>query len=226
MPACSQIYLWMETLKYDALNKVVTKNNTTIEALLQPKLEELYCEYVPADLRKQIAEKLADILLEEEKAEHRKAERERKTVIKLCDVGVTWWLGHTTLSDLRIASLIRRALRLSPEDPASFFRVNLGAKCSISEDEFDSKTLDYLQGKTSATNSVILDFKDNTVTLAQPSVGHMIYRMSDVSTAAYHACRSQSRTEEEKERLFYKALAGKALQTIPWEEKSKDNENT
>lgn len=45
MPACSQIYLWMETLKYDALNKVVTKNNTTIEALLQPKLEELYCEY-------------------------------------------------------------------------------------------------------------------------------------------------------------------------------------
>lgn len=72
----------------------------------------------------------------------------------------------------------------------------------------------------------LLDFKDNTVTLAQPSVGHMIYRMSDVSTAAYHACRSQSRTEEEKERLFYKALAGKALQTIPWEEKSKDNENT
>ena len=58
MPACSQIYLWMETLKYDALNKVVTKNNTTIEALLQPKLEELYCEYVPADLRKQIAEKM------------------------------------------------------------------------------------------------------------------------------------------------------------------------
>lgn len=66
----------------------------------------------------------------------------------------------------------------------------------------------------------------NTVTLAQPGVGHMIYRMSDVSTAAYHACRSQNRTEEEKERLFYKALAGKALQTIPWEEKSKDNENT
>ena len=84
----------------------------------------------------------------------------------------------------------------------------------------------YLQGKNSATNSVILDFKDNTVTLAQPGVGHMIYRMSDVSTAAYHACRSQNRTEEEKERLFYKALAGKALQTIPWEEKSKDNENT
>lgn len=87
MPACSQIYLWMETLKYDALNKAAEKNNTTIEALLQPKLEELYCEYVPADLRKQIAEKLADILLEEEKAEHRKAECERKTVIKLCDVG-------------------------------------------------------------------------------------------------------------------------------------------
>ena len=42
----------------------------------------------------------------------------------------------------------------------------------------------------------------------------------------YHACRSQNRTEEEKERLFYKALAGKALQTIPWKEKSKDNENT
>lgn len=162
----------METLKYDALNKVVAKNNTTIEALLQPKLEELYCEYVPADLRKQIAEKLADILLEEEKVEHRKAECERETVIKLCDVGFTWWLGHTTLSDLRIALLIRWMLRLSPEDPASFFRVNLGAKCSISEDEFDSKTLDYLQGKTSATNSVILDFKDNTVTLAQPSVGH------------------------------------------------------
>ena len=174
MPACSQIYLWMETLKYDALNKAAAKNNTTIEALLQPKLEELYCEYVPADLRKQIAEKIADILLEEEKAEHCKAERERETVIKLCDVGVTWWLGHTTLSDLRIASLIRRALRLSPEDPASFFRVNLGAKCSISKDEFDSKTLDYLQGKNSATNSVILDFKDNTVTLAQPSVGHVI----------------------------------------------------
>ena len=174
MPACSQIYLWLETLKYDALNKAAAKNNTTIEALLQPKLEELYCEYVPADLRKQIAEKLADILLEEEKAEHRKAERERETVIKLCDVGFTWWLGHTTLSDLRIASLIRRALRLSPEDPAGFFRVNLGAKCSIPEDEFDSKTLDYLQGKTSATNSVILDFKDNTVTLAQPSVGHVI----------------------------------------------------
>ena len=86
MPACSQIYLWLETLKYDALNKAAAKNNTTIEALLQPKLEELYCEYVPADLRKQIAEKLADILLEEEKAEHRKAERERETVIKLCDV--------------------------------------------------------------------------------------------------------------------------------------------
>ena len=105
MPACSQIYLWLETLKYDALNKAAAKNNTTIEALLQPKLEELYCEYVPADLRKQIAEKLADILLEEEKVEHRKAERERETVIKLCDVGFTWWLGHTTLSDLRIAGL-------------------------------------------------------------------------------------------------------------------------
>jgi len=72
----------METLKYDALNKVVAKNNTTIEALLQPKLEELYCEYVPADLRKQIAEKLADILLEKEKAEHRKAERERHKTLR------------------------------------------------------------------------------------------------------------------------------------------------
>ena len=78
MPACSQIYLWMETLKYDALNKAAEKNNTTIEALLQPKLEELYCEYVPADLRKQIAEKLADILLEEEKAEHRKRQQDQR----------------------------------------------------------------------------------------------------------------------------------------------------
>lgn len=226
MPACSQIYLWIETLKYDALRKAATEKSTTIEELLQAKLEELYCEYVPADLQEQISEKLADILRQEDEAEHRREALMRETVLKVHDVGFTWWLGHTTLSDVRIASLLRRALRYSPEDPTGYFRANLRSKCSISEEEFESKTLDYLRGNASATNSVTLDFEGNTVTLAQPGVGRMLYRMDDVSTAAYHACRSQNRSEEEKARLFYKALDGKVLQTIPWEDKSEDNKNT
>lgn len=61
--------------------------------------------------------------------------------------------------------------------------------------------------------------------MVQPRVGRTIYRMSDVSTAADRACRSQKRTEEEKEIRFYKALEGKALQTIPWEEAFEGKEN-
>lgn len=225
MPAYSKICLRLETLKYDALSKVVAEKNTTVENLLQSKLGELYLEYVPADLQKQISAELAVIFHEEAETKRRRAERERETVLKLRDVGFTWWLGHTTLSDLRIAVRLKQVLRFCPENPAGSFCANLRAKCYISEKEFDSKTIDYLQGKTTTTNSVVLDFEENTVTMVQPRVGRTICRMSDVSTAADRACRSQKRTEEEKEIRFYKALEGKALQTIPWEEAFEGKEN-
>ena len=225
MPAYSKICLRLEALKYDAFSKAAAEKNTTVKNLLQLKLGELYREYVPADLQNRISEELAVIFHEEAEAKRRRAERERETVLKLRDVGLTWWLGHATLSDLRIAVRLKQALRFCPEDPAGSFCANLRAKCYISEKEFDSKTIDYLQGKTTTTNSAVVDFEGNTVTMVQPRVGRTIYRMSDVSTAAARACRSQKRTEEEKEIRFYKALEGKALQTIPWKEESTDEEN-
>ena len=159
MPAYSEICLRLVTLKYDALSKAAAEKNTTVENLLQSKLGELYLEYVPADLQKQISAELAVIFHEEAETKRRRAERERETVLKLRDVGLTWWLGHTTLSDLRIAVRLKQVLRFCTENPAGSFCANLRAKCYISEKEFDSKTIDYLQGKTTTTNSVVLDFE-------------------------------------------------------------------
>ena len=84
MPGYSDICLWLQTDKLNALKKALAGKELKLEDKLQEKLEEIYCVYVPLEQRREIDERLAVLIREEEEeAARRKAEQYRESVVRV-----------------------------------------------------------------------------------------------------------------------------------------------
>lgn len=218
MPGYSEVCVWLQTDKYEALKKVLAERELKLEDELQEKLEEIYCEYVPQNQREEIAVRIEDqTRQEQEDAARRAAEQYRESVLKVIGAGyVRCWKIGSAVSDLYIARLLRKALRDPASDPALIFGEMLGEKAEIKPGEFARAARMFLQEEKPAANAVTLDFDKELVTLAEPKAGYLTYRMKDVSTAIYQAERAQGLPEQKVAERFYQRLDGKAVQFVPW----------
>lgn len=217
MPGYSDICLWFQTDKLDALKKAMAEKELKLEDKLQEKLEEIYCVHVPLEQRQEIDEKLAALIREEEEdAARRKAEQYRESVVRVVRNGQNrFWKITAAVSDVQIAGLLRKALRDPIGTPSSIFEELLGEKVEIDTAEFTCVACMFLRSEKPATNAVTLDFDGEFVTLAKPGEGYLTYSMKDVSTAIYRAEQSRGLREEQVEVRFYERLAGKTVNFLP-----------
>ena len=220
MPGYTDVCVWIQSDKHEALKKALAERDLKLEDKLQEKLEEIYFEYVPQLQREDIAAKIeAEIRREQEEAAQRAAEQYRESVLKVVDDGnVRFWKITTDVSDVRIARKLRQAVRSANGKLASEFESLMGEMTEITSREFERVRALFLQGEKPAANAVTLDFDKELVTLAETQIGFRIYDMSDVSTAIYRADQAHGLTEEKTAERFCQRLAGKNIQFVPWAE--------
>lgn len=218
MPGYTDVCVWFQSFKYDALKRVLAERGSTIEEKLVEKLENIYCEYVPRDQREKIEEKIAALIRgEQEEAARRAAEQYRESVLKVnCDGNVRYWKIPTAVSDVFIARKLRQALRATKSKHDIGFEALINGLVAISSEEFARVACMFLQGEKPAANAVALDFDRGLITLAGIKAGYLTYRMKDVSTAIYQAERPQGITEQKVAERFYQRLDGKTVQFAPW----------
>ena len=217
MPGYSDICLWLQTDKLNALKKALAEKELKLEDKLQEKLEEIYCVYVPLEQRREIDELLAVLIREEEEeAARRKAEQYRESVVRVIRNGQNrCWKITAAVSDVQIAGLLRKALRDPVGTPVSVFEDLLGEKEEIDTAEFTCVACMFLRSEKPAANAVTLDFDGEFVTLAKPGEGYLTYSMKDVSTAIYRAEQSRGLPEERVAVRFYERLTGKTVDFLP-----------
>jgi len=217
MPGYSDICLWFQTDKLDALKKAFAEKELKLEDKLLEKLEEIYCVYVPLEQRRKIDEQLAALIREEEEdAARRKAEQYRESVVRVIrDRQNRCWKITAAVSDVQIAGLLRKALRDPIGDPASVLEELLGDKVEIGIAEFTCVAGMFLHSEKPAANAVTLDFDGEFVTLAKPGEGYLTYSMRDVSTAIYRAEQSRGLRKEQVAVRFYERLIGKTVDFLP-----------
>lgn len=217
MPGYSDICLWFQTDKLDALKKALVEKELNLEDKLLEKLEEIYCVYVPLEQRQEIDERLAAMIREEEEdAARRKAEQYRESVVRVIRDGQNrCWKITAAVSDVQIAGLLRKALRDPARAPVSVFEELLGEKVEIGTTEFTCVACMFLRSEKPAANAITLDFDGEFVTLAKPGEGYLTYSMKDVSTAIYRAEQSRGLRAEQVAVRFYERLAEKTVDFLP-----------
>ena len=217
MPGYSDVCLWVQNDKLNALKKALTEKDLKLEDKLQEKLEDIYCEYVPQAQRAQIEEHIAaEIRTEQEEAARRAAEQYRESVLKVIFGGqVRCWKITAAVSDVQIAGLLRKALRDPAGTPAPAFDALLGEKAEIGAAEFDCVACMFLRGEKPAANAVTLNFDKEIVTLAKPGDGYLTYQMKDISTAIYRAEQTRGLRERQIAERFYQRLSGKTVDFVP-----------
>lgn len=88
MPGYSEVCIWLQDDKHEALKNALADLNLNLEDKLLEKLEDIYCEYVPQAQREVIAAKIeAEIRQEQKEAAQRAAERYRESVLKVIGAG-------------------------------------------------------------------------------------------------------------------------------------------
>lgn len=217
MPGYSDVCLWVQNDKLNALKKALAEKELKLEDKLQEKLEDIYCEYVSQAQRAQIEEHIAaEIRTEQEEAARRAAEQYRESVLKVIFGGqVRCWKITAAVSDVQIAGLLRKALRDPAGTPAPVFDALLGEKTEIGTAEFACVACMFLRGEKPAANAVTLDFDKEIVTLAKPGDGYLTYQMKDVSTAIYRAEQTRGLREHQVADRFYRRLSGKTADFVP-----------
>ena len=217
MPGYSDVCIWFQTYKLDALKKAFAEKGLKLEDKLQEKLEDIYCEYVPQAERTQIEERIAaEIRMEQEESARRAAEQYRESVLKVtCGGQVSCWKIAAAVSDVKIAGLLRKAMRDPAGAPATAFEALLSEKAEIGAAEFACVACMFLRGEKPAANAVMLDFDKEIVTLAKPGDGYLTYQMKDISTAIYRAEQTRGLREEQVAHRFYQRLSGKTVDFVP-----------
>lgn len=218
MPGYSEVCIWLQDDKHEALKNALADLDLNLEDKLQEKLEDIYCEYVPQAQREIIAAKIeVQARQEQEEAVRRAAERYRESVLKICGAGnMRCWKIGAAVSDLHLARLLRKSLRSDASDHALVFDDLLGEKTEIAQEEFARMACMFLQGERPAANAVTLDFDKELVTLAEPKAGYLTYNMKDISTAIYQAERALGLPEQKIAERFYQRLSGKTVEFVPW----------
>lgn len=217
MPGYSDVCLWVQNDKLNALKKALAEKELRLEDKLQEKLEDIYREYVPQAQRTQIEERIAaEIRTEQEESARRAAEQYRESVLKVIFSGqVRCWKITAAVSDVQIAGLLRKALRDPAGALAPVFDALLGEKAEIGAAEFARVACMFLQGEKPAANAVTLDFDKEIVTLAKPGDGYLTYQMKDISTAIYRAEQTRGLREHQVADRFYQRLSGKTVDFTP-----------
>ncbi len=203
-----EISFWLPKPKYDALRGALGAQGKSLESELQALTEQLYEQLIPADQRQDIENLIRqDRLL----AERRSAELRRFSVFRITENGSTRCLECEHAFDfLQADNQTRRYMRreMDPQ-PDTFAEYFLRAGSLISEEKFDERVGERIEGSVNITGLCDIDLDSGLFHTARHLNGWATFSIKDVTTAAYYAYRKSYRSNDDMWRIFLDCLDGK-----------------
>lgn len=204
-----EIGLWLEQRQYNALQRVLEDTGTTVETVMQARLEEFYNQTVPGPERQRInleieAERLAE-------------ERQRENNMRVSAFHVTengrdsFFLTERPVEFLTMANRLRGYLRgdtaASVEQFADCFPVSRW----LAGNQFQDLAEERVSNPRKIVGVFRVDFDSKIVSSLDSFRSWQNYKMEDVSAAAYHAFRKEWQSEERRWDIFLEQLEGKEV---------------
>lgn len=198
------ITLWLDERWYAALEKYLPGGS--VEDALNEYLDQLINQ-----LPENVYNRISTEIQQEDLAEARKREAETKyAVFRIAEHGrVQYVQVDSGLEFLDAARLLRSYLR--DERGADEFQQMLHRAQEITPSEFNRMTNLRMENSGKVTGAFMLDFDRQQISALHIMDGWQVFRMRDVSTAVYHADRTNEPFSERRWYIFLDRLDGKAL---------------
>lgn len=186
--------VWLNEHRWDALEKVMEEQGTSIEKYLQDYLVDLYREMVPSEQVEEIEEVIRQ---EQLKAQAEQEARKGFSAFRLLERGRNHFLAtEHPIEALEAARMLRACLREDNGGADAYARRLCGAY-EISPERFHELTQLRLDNAGRVAGVFELDFDKKVFSAAHIMDGWKSYWFQDVSTAAYHAFRKEGASGNE-----------------------------
>ena len=208
-----EIALWLEQRQYDALRRTLEDTGTTVEAVMQARLEEFYQQTVPDHERQKISLELeAERLAEEAK----RARDTKISVFHIAEAGEDiYFLTTQPVSFLKLSSMFRRYVRQESLFPEPQFLKCFYLDMQLTEEQFQDLAEERLNGSQRIFSVFDVDFGQRMISTMEVKNGWQTYKMEDILTAAGHASQINCRSEEHQWSEFLRYLSGQMIEQTP-----------
>jgi hypothetical protein len=203
------IELWLDRRRMDALERILHESGTDTQTVMQARLKDLYTQYVPAQERTQINERIeAERLAKERRAE----ESRRISVFHVTEHGDDVYFKTERDGEfLQAVNQLRAYLRKEQSAPPNTFAEMFFDHTGISADEFDAQVATRMENTGKVIGAYDVDFDKREFSAVNIMDGWKTYAMGDVSTAAYHAFRNGLLSDIQRWNIFLEKLDGKEI---------------
>lgn len=208
MAGDTPVEVWLNSYRWDALEEVLEEQGSSIEKHLQDYLIGLYTNLVPHERQMKIERLIQDECIADAQAV---AKARRFSVYKIVERD-RWEFFETEkeLNLLQAASHLRQYLRgkiPTSESLADTF----SKRAYLDFDSYDDRITEYMDGRKQIHGIFEINIDLQIFSFLDREKGWQQYDLKDVSTAIYHAQRSNRRREPKAQRIFFARLEGKEL---------------
>jgi hypothetical protein len=206
----TSIELWLNKYKFEALERCLTQSGSDTESVMQAKLSELYLQTVPKQERAEIDRAIEAKRLADEQYER---ENRRFSVYRVAEDGAERYFESDYAMDfMQTAWQLRKYLRDDFENQPESFAAVFSDAIPIDAEQFEAHAAARIDGSQNVCGVFDIDLDRQRFS---SSVDRMAdwrtYSMKDISTAVYHAYRSDYRSFRERWNLFQEHLSGKEI---------------
>lgn len=202
-----EISLWLEDVKYRALERRLKENGLDVTSTMQEKVYDLYEEYVPEDERQQI-----ERIIREERIAEKEAEEAAKkwSLLKVTEHGCTTFLrANQSWNWLLIAQRVRLYEKGCTDD-SSFINFS-SLSPPLSHCEYERLLSAFAADDNRILSVFDVDFDNKYFSVLDRKKGWKQYQLKDICTAASYAFRKSYRPQREREEIFLTRLEGKEI---------------
>ena len=204
-----EVSLWMEQRQHDALRRILENSGTTVETVMQARLDEFYRQTVPDHERREIS---MEIEAERLAAERQMEESTRVSAFHITEKGQdSFFVTQRPVEFLGMAKILRWYLRGGAPTGTERFAACFPASRQLEADQF----LNFAERRLADPQKVVsvfhVDFDARRVSSLDPFRGWQTFKMKDVSTAAYHASRKMWQSDKRQWNIFQGHLEGKEI---------------
>lgn len=203
------IELWLDKRQLAALEQALAEDGTTVDRIMQERLDELFAQRVPPEQQEKIQQELDAEQLESQRSVEANT---RYAGFHITENGQEHYLSTKSGQEfLDMAILMRRYVRGTFGDKEKgFARCIYGAE-EISPQRFEQLAAWRLENFGKVTGLVEIDFDKGILSARNIMDGWQSFRLKDVSSAAYFADKSGHVNKEVRWNIFLSRLEGKQL---------------
>ena len=203
------IELWLDKRQLAALEQALAEDGTTVDRIMQERLDELYAQRVPPEQQEKIQQELDAEQLESQRSVEANT---RYAGFHITENGQEHYLSTKSGQEfLDMALLMRRYVRSTFGDKAKGFAQCIYGAEEISPQRFEQLAAWRLENLGKVTGLVEIDFDKGLLSALNIMDGWQTWAMRDVSVAVYHATRSQFASSDDKWRKLLDHLKGKEI---------------